>query len=166
MLTGTCFTARAQSANQARPSDGSQPSYAISVAGPTGPIKLGTPITVKVTVTNISQRDLYWQSELGKDSAYRSFTFLLSKNGHEAETTHFHRRLSGRQREGDPVEVPGSGSSILLPHPPGKMFEIPIDVTRLYQITEPGAYTFRVCRHDEASKTMVCSNDLTLRIQP
>lgn len=165
LLIGSYSVAHPQSGNPTQQSSRPQPNYAISIAGPTGPIKLGSPIKVTVTVTNISQQEVYWNSELGKDSAYRSFLFLLSKNGHEVQTTYFHRRISGRQQKSDPDEVPGSGSSILLPHPPGKMFEIPIDLTRLYEITEPGTYTFRVCRHDRTSKTRVCSNDLTLQIE-
>jgi hypothetical protein len=32
------------------------------------------------------------------------------------------------------------------------MFEIPIDVTRRYQITAPDTYTFRVWRRDETKQ--------------
>lgn len=166
MILASSFLGRAQSTKEAQSATRPKPAYAISISGPPEPIKLGGAIPVTVNVTNTTQHDIYWQSELGKDSVYHGFTFLLSKNGHEAETTHFHRRISGRQRENDPEEVPGTGSSILLPHPPGKMFEIPIDITRLYNITEQGTYTFHVCRHDEESRTVVCSNDLTLRIEP
>jgi hypothetical protein len=46
---------------------------------------------------------------------------MLTKNGTEVETTVFDRKITSRQRPGDPQEVQ-AGSSISLPHPPGKMF--------------------------------------------
>jgi hypothetical protein len=142
----------------------SHPSYSITLTNPTNPVKVGVPIEIVVTVTNETNGDLHWNSPLGKDSIYESFKFLLTKNGREAPTTFFHRKVSGRQRAGDPNEVAG-GSSITLSHPPGKMFEIPIDLTRLYEITEPGQYTLKVSRYDEVSKTTFHSNTLTLEIQ-
>jgi hypothetical protein len=45
------------------------------------------------------------------------------------------------------------------------MFEIPMDLTRLYKITEPGLYTLKISRYDEVSKTTVYSNSLTLKIE-
>ena len=88
----------------------------------------------------------------------------LERNGHEVETTFFHRKITGRNRDGDPNEVYG-GSSILLPHPPGKMFEMKIDLTRLYQITEPGEYTLHVSRYDEGTKATIRANVVTIRIE-
>ena len=52
--------------------------------------------------------------------------------------------------------------TILLPHPPGKMFKMGIDLKRLYKITEPGTYTFQVSRYDDVSKTEVKSNTVTI----
>ena len=164
LLIGVCCRAQTQHDAVAQTPISSQPRYSIALTGPTDPIKLGALIKVTVTVTNITDGDLYWDSDLGKDSAYKEFKFLLTKNGREVDATFFHRKVSGRQREGDPHEVSG-GSSIVLAHPPGKMFEIPIDVTRLYKITEPGLYTLEVSRYDQKSRVMVRSNPLTLKIE-
>jgi len=89
----------------------------------------------------------------------------LERNGHEVETTFFHRKITGRNRLGDPNEV-YAGSSVVFPNPPGKMFEMKIDLKRLYQITEPGEYTLHVSRYDEESKTTVDANAVTIRIEP
>jgi hypothetical protein len=88
-------------------------SYSITLTGPTGPVRIGVPIEVVATFTNETDGDLYWSSGVGKDSVYRAFKFILTKNGHEAPTTFFHRKVSGRQEPGDPHEVAG-GSSITL----------------------------------------------------
>ncbi|MGD0619529.1 MAG: hypothetical protein ABSB67_17920 [Bryobacteraceae bacterium] len=41
-----------------------------------------------------------------------------------------------------------------------------INLARLYEITEPGAYTLVLSRFDDYSKTTVRSNTLTLNIVP
>ena len=101
----------------------------------------------------------------GKNSVYKTFVVALRKEGREVETTFFHRKISGRQRRDDPPEVE-AGSTILTTHPSGKMFEMKIDLTRLYQITEPGMYTLDLSRFDDYSKTTVRSNTVTLQIVP
>lgn len=142
------------------------PGYSIAVAPPNGPVRLGSPINVIVTVTNTSGKELYMASDRGKDGTYKDFVVLLMRHGREVETTVFHRRIRGRQRPDDPPEVESFGSSILLPHPPGKMFVMTIDLKRLYEITEPGAYTLDVSRFDDYSKTTVRSKTVTLKIVP
>jgi hypothetical protein len=141
------------------------PSFSITVDPPAAPIHIGSPINVTVTVTNISGKEIYWSSDRGKNSVYKAFAVLLTRDGRESETTFFHRRITGRQRPDDPAEVEDE-SSILLPHPPGKMFVMTIDLTRLYEIKDPGMYTLDLSRVDEYSKTTVHSKPVTLNVVP
>jgi len=126
---------------------------------------LESPITVNITVTNASAKEIWWQWDRHKDAAYKAFTFLLTKGDHEVETTFLHRKITGRQRADDPVEV-ASGSLFPVTYPPGKMFSVTIDLKRLYEIKEPGVYALYVSRLDENSKTTVHSNTLSLKIVP
>jgi len=142
-----------------------QPVFSISVAPPAGPIHLGLPINITVTVTNVSSEEIDWRSDRSSDTVYRAFTVMLTKNGSEVETTVFDRKITGRHRTSDPREVQ-PGSSISLPHPPGKMFVMTIDLTRLYEITAPGVYTLVLSRYDDYSKTTVRSNTVNLNIVP
>jgi hypothetical protein len=141
------------------------PGFAIAVDGPTPPVRLDSPIKVNITVTNDNGKEIWWQWYRAKDAEYKAFTFLLTKGGHEVETTFFHRKVSNRQRADDPQEV-ASGSLFPVTYPPGKMFTVTIDLKRLYEIKEPGVYTLYVSRLDENSKTTVRSNPLTLKIGP
>jgi hypothetical protein len=143
----------------------SSPGFAIAVDGPTPPVRLESPITVNVTVTNVSGKEIWWEWYRATDAGYKAFAFLLTKGGHEVETTFFHRKVSNRQRADDPVEVL-SGSLFPVTYPPGKMFTVTIDLKRLYEIKEPGVYTLVVRRFDENSKATVHSNSLTLKIEP
>ena len=143
----------------------SAPVFSIEVAPPAEPIRFGSPINISVTVTNISGKEINWDLERTKDSVYKTFVVALRKDGREVETTFFHRKISGRQRHDDPPGM-GTGSTILTPYPRGKMFEMKIDLTRLYQITEPGMYTLDLSRFDDYSKTTVRSKSITFKIMP
>ena len=142
------------------------PPFAIALDGPSAPVRLNAPISVNITVTNISAKEIWWQWERQhKDAGYRAFSWLLTKGGREVETTLFHRKISGRQRAEDPQEVEHF-SSFPVTYPQGKMFTVTVDLNRLYEIKEPGAYTLYVSRLDENSKTTVRSNTLTLNVVP
>ena len=143
--------------------------YTITLTQPTNPFSLDSTIRVIMTVKNTTHGDVLWRAVRGadgdKDSWYPEFRFLLKKEGKEVETTFFHRKISGRQRPNDPVEV-WSGSTILLPMPPGIMFKITVDLKRLYQITEPGQYTLEISRIAEDDKTIIHSNTVTFSVVP
>jgi hypothetical protein len=81
------------------------------------------------------------------------------------ETTFFYRKITGRQRPDDPEEV-WAGSYFPVLHPPGLIYQMTIDLKRLYEIKEPGVYTLEVSRFDQDHKTKVRSNTLTLKIAP
>jgi len=143
------------------------PAYSITLTEPTGPLSLGSEIKVAMTITNVTGGDISWMAVRSTDSSawHRGFRFLLTNNGKEVETTVLHRRISGRQRQGDPSEV-DRGTTILLSKAPGIMFVIVVDLQRLYEIKQPGEYRFEVSRVAEDDKTVVSSNTVTLNIIP
>ena len=141
------------------------PAFSLVAYAPASPIRVGDTIKINITVTNISGKEIYWVFNKGENATYKVFAVSLMKDGREVETTFFHRRLTGRQRANDPVEVEND-SSMPFPYPPGKMFVLTINLKRLYEITHPGVYTLDISRYDEYSKTTVHSNSLTLRIVP
>lgn len=143
----------------------SSPQFVIAVNGPPSPVHLDSPININITVTNISGKEIWWQWDRYKEAVYKAFRFLLTKGGHEVETTFFHRKVTNRQRADDPPEV-ASGSLFPVSYPPGKMFTVTIDLKRLYEIKEFGTYTLYVSRDNENSKTTIRSDALTLNIVP
>jgi hypothetical protein len=165
VLSGICCVAQTSPDAATQKPTSTDPGFTITVAPPASPIRVGSPIKVTITVKNVTNSDIYWNSDRGPDTVYNAFRLLLRKDGREVETTFFHRKITGRNRPGDPNEV-GSGSSILLPHPPGTMFVMTIDLKRLYEITEPGEYTLDVSRIEDGNKTTVHANIVTLKIVP
>jgi len=159
-----CFGQAPPNATTGKPTT-SNPVFSITIDPPASPIRLGSPINVTVTMTNIGGEEIYLASDKGPKAKYMGLTFLLMKSGREIETTVLHRKISGRQRPDDPEEVE-HGSSIVLSYPPGTIFARTIDLKQLYQITQPGLYTLDVSRFDDYSKTIVRSKTLTLNIVP
>lgn len=167
LLNGISCLGQAASPAQTDQPISQAPGYTLTLDQPTVDLHLGAPIEVTLTVKNITDHDIFWSArwEIGKDGAYKGFRYRLMKDGKEADTTFFHRYISGRQRPGDPNEV-DSGSSILLPKPPGIIFVMTLDLGRLYKITEPGQYTLGISRVAEDNKTIVHANTITLNIVP
>jgi hypothetical protein len=164
VLCGICCFAQTSPDAANQKSALSDPGFTLTVTLPANPIHLGSPINITVTVKNISNSEIYWSSDR-PDTAYRAFGILLTKNGQEVETTFFHRKITARNRPGDPNEVE-HGSSLLAPFPPGEKFVMTIDLKRLYEITEAGEYTLDVRRMANDNKTVVHSNAVTLKIVP
>jgi hypothetical protein len=142
------------------------PVFSLTVDPPAAPITLGSRIDITVTLRNISGKEIYLSWDRGQDTVYRAFSVLLTHDSREVETTYFERLITGRMRPSDPDPTLEtlSRSSISLPSPPEKMFVMTIDLTRLYEITEPGPYALTVSRFDEYSKTVVHAKPLTLNI--
>jgi hypothetical protein len=167
VFCGVSCLAQSSAGTENESSAQANPGYTITLTQPTSSISVGSRIMVPMTIRNITKGDIFWNAvwSTDKDSWHSGFRFLLTKDGKEVETTFHHRIISGRQRPGDPSEV-DSGSTILLPKPPGIMFEMTIDLKRLYEITEPGKYVFKVTRTAEDNKTIVHSNTVILNIVP
>ena len=165
LLTASCCFAQHSPNRAGEQHSSTTPEFSITVTSPEESVKLTSAINFTVTVTNTTDHEIYWAHERSKDGPYTAFRFVLTKSGHEVETTFFHRVITGRQRPDDPLEV-YSGSSILLPYKPGKMFAMTLDLKRLYEVKEPGLYTLDVSRFDEASKMTVSSKKITLKITP
>jgi hypothetical protein len=141
----------------------SDPGYSITVTSLSEPLRLGSPINIVIKV-GVGQKEIYWRAEKG-DTAYRAFHFSLTKDGREVETTAFHRKITGRQSADDPRE-PDGGGSIVAPVAPGKSITFTIDLTKLYEITEPGMYTLGVSRTEEDNNTIVRAKPVTFTIVP
>ena len=162
-LIAACFCVAHTASLPSSQSPSLQSGLSITLSPPADPITLAAPIEIVITVKNTGDKALWRTTEFG-DTEYTAFHVLLTKEGHEPETTVFHRLHRGTLRPDDPPVIsPESG--IFSYFEPGKSFELTIDLQRLYKITEPGEYTLEVSREEEAgSKTTVHSNKLTLEI--
>jgi hypothetical protein len=104
MFLGVCCYAQSSPSTNTEKPDSSEPVFSITVDPPAGPIHEGPPINVAVTLTNISGKEIYLAFDRGRNSGYKAFKFLLTKENREPETTLLHRKLTDRLRPDDPVD--------------------------------------------------------------
>jgi hypothetical protein len=157
-----CFAQAPQGSSSATPAT---PTFSIKISAPPDPIKLAGPIEISILVTNISNHDIPWETyHFGVGPGYRAFRVLLTKDGREVGTTLSNRQISGRLRPDDPPPPSLGGKTMLVLFAAGQSFTSKIDLTHLYEITEPGEYILVLSRNDEATKSTVYSNTLTLKI--
>lgn len=141
------------------------PALLISVTPPSNPVHLGSSILLKVTVKNVSGRVIGRESA-HHDTAYQAFNVSVEqKGGHKVETTRFHRKIRNEQRPDDPPDIK-NGDTMLSLFEPGESVTFTLDLTKLYQITEPGTYKVDISRFDDTSKTTVHAKPVTLEIIP
>jgi len=109
---------------------------------------LASLINVKVTVKNITDKEIYLGPS-GVQMGWRlhGLRVLADEDGREVKTR-LSRKFTGRQRPDDPVAC-GLACFKVLPHPPGLIYQMTIDSKRLYEIKEPGVYTLEVSRFDQ-----------------
>jgi hypothetical protein len=162
LLAGSCCLGQTSPRGTTEAVPTVEPGYSITVLPPADLIAVGSPIKITVVVKNIGAKEIPWRAEF-LDTPYRAFHFLLSHDGHEVDTTPFHRRMRGEQRPDDPPLVE-SGSSVVSSVTPGKSFTYTIDLKRLYQIADPGRYSLDVSRVDDENKTVVRAKPLFLEI--
>ena len=147
--------------------EATNPGYTITLTEPIASFNLASPIKIPMTITNITDGEIFWPAirSTDRDAWYSGFTFLLKKDGKEVETTYFHRKISGRQTPDDPPEVE-SKSTVLIPKPPGIMFIVTIDLKHLYKIKKPGTYTLEASHIGPDYKSIVHSNTVTINVVP
>src|SRR5215467_8686122 len=101
-LIAACFCVVHTASLPSSQSPSSQSGLSITLSPPADPITLAAPIKIVITVKNTSNQDLLWTAEFGH-TEYKAFHVLLTKDGHEPETTLFHRMLRGTRRPDDPT---------------------------------------------------------------
>jgi hypothetical protein len=164
LVLGPCCFGRTPANQSTQATLKLDPGYTIVVAPPSEPFRLQSTMNIKIQVT-VGEKEIYWRSEKG-DTAYRAFKFSLMKDGHEIETSLFHRRITNTVRPSDPQLDPGGGGSILSTLEPGKSITFTVDLKKLYEITEPGTYTLDVSRLEADNKTIVRAKPITFSVSP
>jgi hypothetical protein len=161
MFTWSLGGAHAQTARAQHSKDAC---FTISLATPPDRQNVGGPVDIQATVKNTSGKEIYW-SYAKTDTVYQAFRVQLERDGKQVETTTFHRRILGQQRVGD-SQVVEDGDSIALPVAAQATMTWTLDLSKLYQITEPGTYLVSASRDDECSKARVQSNRLSFQVSP
>jgi len=145
-------------------SGGVADSLTISLATPANPYGIGSPIIVEMVLKNGTKSPVRLNVEGVPHSEYYGYRFTLTKDQKIIPKTNFHKALGHEDNVTDP-EVPMGGSSDVYLMPPGASTKIPIDLKRLFNITELGDYEFSVeMLRTVDSKTPIYGGPVLVRI--
>jgi hypothetical protein len=130
-------------------------------------VKLGSAVTVQVTLKNTSEHDLYYGSgDFGDDIDVRD------DKGEPVKTTKQGEVFKGRgdnfQRQPDgsfTFEVRGGGGRIFTLKP-DESGTHEMAVSRYFEFQQPGKYAIQVTRIDPDTRTVVRSNVIKVTVLP
>jgi hypothetical protein len=149
-------------------SRGEEPTFILDVEPPTQLVKIGDPITVDVTITNVSQQD---------------FAFAYAKNAHNAELdvvidvwrssgtvadkTQYGKYIYLERTTSQQMAMAKSTVTILIHS--GDQWTESSDINKVYDMTMPGTYfgraTLRMSRQDGGPEVTVQSNIISVTVR-
>jgi hypothetical protein len=131
----------------------------VSIALEPDHVQVGQSPWAALTITNVSGDMVTVPSDIS------SYHFHVEENGAEAPKTEFHRHLNGEFRRGDKEPQLSSGPVISHEIAPGKSYVRRFQLTRYYDLGNPGKYSVYVEVKDQLDH-WVRSNTATLDVVP
>jgi hypothetical protein len=151
-LAGFCFAQETP-----RP----QPSFSLTVSGPHQDFKVGSPIALKVTLTNTSDHDISGviiPNGESKTKLMRTIDLkVYDSSGSLVPETPHGRKIRGR-------EMTVVSTAVSYGIKPGKSTVEDADLTEEFELHKPGKYTVQAERLDPYSKERVKSNAITITL--
>jgi hypothetical protein len=135
-------------------------SLAIRVKGDV--LEHGKSIPLTITITNTSDTAQPFKT-LSFHPEYSYFKWSLSLASHPVHKTAFYRMLFNEQEPGDPAQV-AEGRSMWVKLQPGESFTLTSDLSRLFEIKEPGIYILDVSLRDNSASEKSAA-ELSLTVQ-
>src|ERR1700730_9323434 len=149
-------TLGAQSAKTSQPV---VPAFEIAISLESSVVKAGSKITVKATLVNKSSSNLLFSTD--ENIAKLDFKAdVRDSQGNLAPLTEYGRSVMRNETAPD---ITSAGYSMVRP---GETKKSDVDITKLYNLSQPGKYSIRVQRIDDAIKMAVKSNTITLTVTP
>jgi hypothetical protein len=142
-----------------------KPVVSITLAPIQGTVNVGSPLIVRVTMTNRSDHDIsFWNSAKGyykvevrdkNDELPKETKTGFARNGH-ANTEDIARQ--------DLHALDDSGACV--PLKPGQTWVDNVDVSKRYDINQTGDYSIYVATEDPENSHLVKSNTITVTVAP
>lgn len=137
-------------------------SVTISPEKPT--VKVGSPVWLVATIENKSDHDLPVYRVISSDTDQGGWVYTVDvrdDKGVARPETKFYRFAQGR----DP-DVAKRTSVWATKVKPGETTADRVNVSKLYDLNQPGKYTIQFQRLDPQTKTFVKSNEITVTVTP
>lgn len=151
-------------------------SFSLTIRTSQDVVKAGSEVLVLITLTNISDHDLYDSVPVTSSPAGENSYGIEIRNdkGVRAPLTRYGYIARGEvpppeMNASQPGEWMGSlftGSVLLVTVEPGKTSGAAIRANELYDLSRPGKYSIQVTKRDDENKTIVTSNTITVTVAP
>lgn len=142
---------------------GQQSGISVTLAALKNTVRLGSPIKVRVTVTNTSGKNVALARSLGDEEAEFNFDFrVIDSRGKKAIESEHRKQVKG---EGSSAVT---HSNQIVPLRPGEAITEMTDISKLYDLGHSGVYKIRVNRTlpAELGGGTVLSNQIRITIVP
>jgi hypothetical protein len=171
LVVTTCICVfRGALAQDKKESGNVPPRFSLSIAAEEPTVKAGSPLFLEVTMENKSDRNISMYRAISGDLDQGGWVYKVmvqDEKGARAPKTKFGRHVQGpetAEESAEPASVVASGGYVpLTPH---KTMRDRLNVTKLFDLSRPGKYTIEIQELDEASKTFVKSNKITVIVTP
>ena len=142
-----------------------KPDISVTISAMQTVVKADSEVKVGIILTNISNHEV----SLAKDNAQNlgeahNKIEVRDEKGNLAPEAKYVGILDGKAPN-DVIFMP-LGSSAPHSLKPGETLKDAIIASKLFDLSKPGKYTIQVQRTDEATKTVVRSNTITLTVTP
>ena len=140
-----------------------KPLFSLTLATPTAPLKSGAELRLLVTVTNTSERTIGFIRSPGEipDEWFRYKVHIHNEAGQSAPASGHARELKNKQT----FDFQSSYARWLKP---GESFADNVEITKLYDLSQPGMYTISVEREFPPAQNLgvgsIKSNTITVTV--
>ncbi len=170
ILLGTRLVWSEQSNTPAHRSGSVSPPFTLTASAVNDLVKVGSAVVLNVTVTNTSNHEIsIWKANSKDQGGYvYKVNVKIEKDSSPRETT-FGRRIRlhhGNLANITPDDYMVGASGAPLPLRPGKTRKDEVNVSRLYDLSQPGNYIVQVQLFDETTKIFVKSNNIMIKVIP
>jgi hypothetical protein len=144
-------------------------SFSLSIQGPLDPVRVGSAIPLKLTLTNPSDGDVREAIIPGTDGKpLRSIDIrVYMASGAPVRETVYGMEIHGRKPPGPQGGVPHGGGVLTVftfAVKPGKTFSEDADLSKEFDLNKPGKYTVQADRFDPLGASLIKSDIITVTV--
>lgn len=140
----------------------------LTITAVRNPVDAGSEVNVKIVERNISPHEITLGcATLGSFTGWTFRVEVQDRHGKQPPFTRFGQRLRGLYTPADlTLETPTNGNIAWVKLKPGESRESELDISKLYNLSEPGKYTIRIRRFYDNGRIWVKSNKIAITVRP
>ena len=151
----------ANSTQKVQSKNSDKPALSIKIAGPQSAVKSTEPVILKVTVTNVSDKDIsFLKPPRERDALFQDKVEVQDDTGKAVGAN----EVSKPPTDANTIASTVMGSQVLHTLKPGQTFEYQLELSKSHNLSKPGKYVVRMHHLDESSKSEVMSNAVTISV--